>query len=70
MIQCDNEKCLYAKRDHHGDLVCSSSPSLQGVVDERLVCHTFKLRTGTTEELQPGRNKAGLFPGQIGYRRD
>ena len=70
MIYCDNETCKHAKRDHHGDLRCSSSPSLQSVADERLVCHEFELRAGPTEELHPGRNKTGLFPGQIGYRRE
>jgi len=70
MIYCDNAECKFAKRDHHGDLRCNSSPTLSGLVGERLVCLAFEQRTGPTEDLHPGRNKAGLFPGQIGYRRD
>lgn len=74
MIHCDNDKCEYCRRDHHGELVCSADPYFMATHDSLMghivVCGLYRERSGPqVPDLFPGRNRDGLFPGQIGYKK-
>ena len=67
MIYC-NAECQHSKLTWEGESVCMSEPVLASYDSNRLSCGSFIERSGSIEELHPGRNKSGLFPGQIGYK--
>jgi hypothetical protein len=67
MIFCDSE-CIHCKTDQLRETICCIEPELTSYNDERLICISFKKRDGEIQELYPGMNKTGLFPGQIGYK--
>ena len=75
MLTCNNAKCLHCKRDYTGELKCTIEPMLVMAADtvgaDLVVCGTFQERQSKyIPEIYPARNKAGLYPGQIGYSRD
>ena len=70
MITCNSPNCQYCFKDHHKNLVCNGSPMfVRNSMDTHpdiLTCKGFKLRVDSNiPELQPGRGRDGLFPGQI-----
>jgi len=68
MIFC-NADCQHSKLTYKGELVCLGDPVLSSYGStNRLLCGDFIKRSGPPEELYPGKNKDGLFPGQIGYK--
>lgn len=73
MIYCDNDSCVWCKRDHRGDLRCTGIPvilkSCGSLIDHNVICGSYIEKDGSQkmEEVWPGRDSDGYFPGQ--YRR-
>ena len=69
MFPCADETCRHCYKSHEGWTVCNHEQPiivrLPDLCPGLLQCATYKLRTGSIEDLYPGRDKDGLYPGQI-----
>jgi hypothetical protein len=71
MTFCGNEECDWIRRDHLGQLVCSApvlsiAPSCDSQMNHYVLCGSYKPKSEPQiRELQPGRGRDGLYPGQI-----
>jgi len=71
---CGNDSCKYCYKDYRGALICAApgypalAPTSKDTHPNIIICHTYQKReSAVVPELQPGRTKDGLYPGQ--YRR-
>ena len=71
MIYCNNDTCVWCKRDYLGELRCTGHPIIlqtrDSLMDHNVICGSYTKRDGPLEvpEIHPGRGPNGLFPGQL-----
>ena len=70
VIYCQEESCRRCKKYYNGALVCEESDISLDQTGKHmsggiLFCNQYKETEEAVEELHPGREKDGMWPGQI-----